>query len=166
MRERLLLLCTLALATGCTKPERDGYPSLLPRPIESADVAEPMREPDAARPDPALDQEIARLSAALGTAEAAFSAQADRAEQLARAARGAAAGSDPWIAAQVALGELDVLRATTNGLVADVERLTIERAASGAPAYPALETLYAAATTRAAAERARVSAIEAVLAPA
>ncbi|WP_066548643.1 MULTISPECIES: hypothetical protein [unclassified Sphingomonas] len=166
MRAQLILVALVALTAGCAKRAGDGYPSLLPRAIESADTAEPMREPVPAAPDPALDQQVTALAARLDEASRVFAAQADRAAQLAAEAQGADAGSEPWLAAQVALGELDVLRAATSGLVADIERSIIDRAAAGAMPYPALQSLYEDATRRAAAERARVTEVEAMLATA
>jgi hypothetical protein len=152
----------LLLSAGCSQSRVDDYPSLLPRPIEKRGFAEPEpKAPPVVRPDPALDTAIAKQRAALSAAAAAFGTQAERAERLASRARGAAAGSESWIAAQVALAELDTLRGATAGALADIERLAIDRAAKGEPPYPALEVLLADARRQNEGEVARIGGIEA-----
>jgi hypothetical protein len=159
---RLFLTLAIALVpAGCAAPRDDGYPSLLPRAIEKRGFGEPVsKAPPVAAPDAALDAAVAEQRAVLTTAATAFGAQADRAEQLAARARGAAAGSEPWIAAQVALAELDTLRGGTAGALADIERMAIDRAAKGEPPYPALESLLAEARRQNEGEVARIGRIE------
>jgi hypothetical protein len=159
---RLFLTLAIALVpAGCAAPRDDGYPSLLPRAIEKRGFEEPAPRPGpVATPDAALDGELSRQRTELGRAGAAFAGQADAAERLAARARGAAAGSEPWIAAQVALAELDTLRGGTAGALADIERMAIDRAAKGKPPYPALESLLAEARRQNEGEVARIGRIE------
>jgi hypothetical protein len=163
MRSPILPLAVLLLAAGCAQ-ERGDFPSLLPRAIEQRSDAEPVRPVPVATPDPALDAQITKLTAAIDAADAAFGKVADRAEQRARAAKGAAQGSEPWLDAQTALAEVDVARSAIQQPIADLEQTAIDRAAAGQPAYPALDAALEAARTRAAAQVARVRTIEAMLA--
>lgn len=144
--KRLLLLPLLALA-GCAQPG-SRFPSLLPRAIESRDDAEPMPTAPAIVADPALDTRVAALDAALAKIRTDFERRAAQAQRLADAAKGKAAGSDPWLDAQSALADLDVVRADVSSLISDLERLAIDRAAAGNPAYPALEALRSSAKTQ------------------
>lgn len=157
----MLAVAALSLIAGCKAPGDDGYPSLLPRPIEKRGFADPAPRPaPVATPDAALDGEVARAKGALAKAGSAFAAKAGEAERLAARARGASAGSEPWIAAQVALADLDTLRGGTAGALADIEKLAIDRAAAGKPPYPALEALLADARAQNQREIERINRIE------
>lgn len=141
---RLAVLAAFLLcASGCAR--QDGsFPSLAPRPGEAKGFGEPEAPP--APPltaDPALDRQVAALTARLEEAGRSFDSAAARAEPLAARARGAAEGSEAWIAAQSALSELDAARADASGVATDAEALAVERAATLLPDYPALETLQA-----------------------
>jgi hypothetical protein len=155
----ILLLSTLL--AGCAAPADTGYPSLLPRPIEKRGFSEPERPTPVAAPDPVLDGRIAQEQAALAKANAAFDAGATTAERLAAKAGNAAPGTEAWIAAQVALAELDTLRSATAGSLADIEQLAIDRASEGKPPYPALESLQAQAQAQNQGEIDRVTRIQA-----
>jgi hypothetical protein len=163
MRSPILPLILVLFASGCAQ-ERGDFPSLLPRAIEQRSDAEPDRPTPVATPDAALDAQIAKLAQAVEAASASFAKAADRAEQLARAAKGAPQGSERWLDAQTALAEVDVARSAIQQPAADLERLAIDRAAAGQPAYPALDAAMEATRTRAAAQVERVRAIEAMLA--
>lgn len=153
-------LALSATAISACASDTGNYPSLAPRPAEQRGFDEPEPRPTpAAAPDPALDAEAAALEARLNTAAQAFATAAERAQGAVARARGQAAGSDPWIAAQTALGGLDVRRTELSEIAAELERLGVERAATLAPAYPALETL----RTRARAELERSQALIAQL---
>lgn len=156
-------LALMALAAGCA-PTRADFPSLLPRAIEDRSDEVAVAEPAPVVPDAALDGRIAALTEELTSADRAFAATADRAERL--AARAGAAGSESWIEAQVALAELDTLRAPVVGIVSSLEALVIDRGVEGKPPYPALDAAIATARDRNAAQAARVTAIEAQLAAA
>ena len=143
------LLSSLTLA-ACA-PDTARYPSLLPRATESQGFAEPAAPPPAvAQPDPALDAQIESLRTERATRAAAFDQAFARAQRLSSAARGAAEGSDAWIDAQTALGELDVARADAREPLATLEQLAADRAVAGLPPYPALASELEA--TRAAAD--------------
>lgn len=139
-------LAALALVptalTGCTVAN-DGYPSLLPRPIESRDDAEPVRPDPVAVPDAALDARIAERRTAAAAAAKRFQDAAAAAESRVAVARGVAVGSESWIAAQTALAELDSIRGETVQLVSDLEEEAAKRAQAGTPAYPALDAAIA-----------------------
>jgi hypothetical protein len=151
-----------ALLSACAAPRED-YPSLLPRPIEKISLAEPVRPIPVATPDATLDAKIATLARAVTTGTTAFDAAVARARPLVRAAAGAAEGSDRWLGAQVALAELDVARTTIDTPLADLERLAIDRAAAGAPPYPALDAALAKATEAAKAQRTTIATLGASL---
>ncbi|WP_294192951.1 hypothetical protein [uncultured Sphingomonas sp.] len=96
----------------------------------------------------------------------AFDAGANRAERLARSARGAKPGSEPWLDAQTALAELDALRARHQDALGVLEDLASSRAQALQPAYPALEAALQAARAISASQTRRIDAIAASLAPA
>ena len=141
---RIVLALPALLLSGCAGTVPDA-PSLLPRAIESRSDAEPVVEPAAIAPDPALDADIARRVATFDTTARTFAAgEAALAARIARA-RGAGEGSDRWLDGQAALGELQQLRTATDSAVVDIEALAIDRASNGKPPYPALESAIAAA---------------------
>lgn len=141
---RTIFLTALALPLGllgaCTKPD-GGYPSLLPRPIESRDDAEPVRPDPVALPDSALDARIAQRRTAAADAAKRFQAAAIIAESRVAVARGVPAGSEAWVRAQSALADLDAIRGETVQLVTDLEQEASARAQAGTPAYPTLNSL-------------------------
>lgn len=163
------LLASVALAAllgGCAASD-EGYPSLAPRAVENASFAEPIAPPPAAAaPDPALDARIAEAVAARESAMRDFDTAATRAAADARRARGAAPGSEPWIAAQTALAELDSLRARHQDAVGTLEDMAAARAQALEPAYPALEQALIAARAAAAELTQRIDAVAAMLRPA
>ncbi|HEX8387581.1 MAG TPA: hypothetical protein VF636_01075 [Sphingomonas sp.] len=159
-------LLALLLAAGCARQEGT-YPSLAIRPIERLGFEEP--DPKPARPpvaDPALDARLGEVGAALAESAAEFSAAAGRAETAAARARGAAAGSEPWLEAQVALGELDVLRAATSERFTDVAELVVARATTLQGEYPALTALQAEARAELDRQQALIRRLTGALAPA
>ncbi|WP_242140086.1 MULTISPECIES: hypothetical protein [unclassified Sphingomonas] len=156
----------LLLTGGCVAPRSATFPSLLPRPIESRSDAEPVAPVTIVEPDPATDATLVDLQKAIDTAGKAFDVAADSADRLAKAAHGDAVGSDRWIAAQTALGQLDGLRATTSSTITDIDELALTRAASGKPEYPAIATLRQTAQAALDAQAARIQSIQARLTPA
>lgn len=130
----------LLLAAGCSG-NRASYPSLGVRPVEKMGFAEP--EPAVVKVvnDPALDSRIAEFGKRLESITTGFAADAAKADAAAKAARGQPVGTDAWIEAQTALSALDDRRAQTSALATDVEQAAIDRAATLAPAYPALQAL-------------------------
>ena len=161
------LLAALVLPLGalpaCTAAD-DGYPSLLPRPIESRDDGEPARPDPVVVPDVALDARVAQKREAAAAATARFQAAAITAETRVAVARGVAVGSEPWVAAQAALAELDTIRGETVELVTELEQEAAARAEAGTPAYPALDAAIAEIGSLATAQAERAAALEAALA--
>lgn len=150
-----ILLVGLSMA-GCAR-DRDTtpYPSLAVRPVEKQGFAEPAAKPVVLRPDAALDAQIAELTGRLGSVEQEFNKAHDQARADATKARGAAVGSEAWLAAQTALATLDEIRARTSSLLTEVDDRAIQRAAALEPEYPTLTALReraAAAVTRQAAQ--------------
>lgn len=138
-RPQLAPLLIILACGGCARDDGP-YPSLSPRAIEKLgfDV------PDAPPPvpvvaDPALDVEVAAADARTDRAARDFTTALVGVERAARAARGAAAGSEAWIAAQVALADLDSSRAELSEVLANLDELAVKRAATLAPDYPSLE---------------------------
>ncbi|MGN5374118.1 hypothetical protein [Sphingomonas hankookensis] len=150
------------LLSACAAPAGN-YPSLLPRPIERISLAEPIRPAAVATPDPALDTKIAALDRDVAGAARAFDAAVARVRPTVEAAKGSSEGSERWLGAQVALAELDVARTAIDIPLGDLERLAIDRAAAGAPPYPALDAAAARATEAATAQRATIAALGAAL---
>lgn len=139
-RPSLLIAASLLLA-GCAT-RADDFPSLSPRAAEKIGFAEPVAKPAApVQPDPVLDARIGALDSQLATIAKGFDADAAIAGRAAGAARGKAVGSEAWITAETALAQLDDWRAQASSLATDAEALATERAASLAPAYPALDAL-------------------------
>lgn len=158
----LVFLAGIAL-TGCTQsPTR--YPSLLPRPIESQSLAEPVRTPETVAADAALDSQLATIAASLDTASQAFVPAADDAEAKVALARGAAAGSPAWLDAQAALSRLESLRAPLLTTLSDLERIVLDRGQAGLPPYPALDAAIARVAAVVTAQDDRIGLLEATLA--
>lgn len=164
---RSIILTALTLPMGllaaCTTPD-GGYPSLLPRPIENRDDAEPVRPDPVATPDAALDARIAQKRTAAADAAKRFQAAAITAESRVAVARGVPAGSESWVAAQTALADLDAIRGDTVELVTELEQEASARAQAGTPAYPALNAAIAEIGGLATTQAARSKALEDALA--
>lgn len=163
----LFFLAALAVPIGmlaaCTTVD-EGYPSLLPRPIESRDDAEPVRPDPVAIPDSALDARIAQKRTAAADAAKRFQAAAIAAETRVAVARGVAVGSEAWVAAQTALADLDAVRGETVELVTELEQEASARAQAGTPAYPALDVAIGEIGALAVAQAERTKALEGALA--
>jgi hypothetical protein len=116
-------LLGFALA-GCVT--QGPFPSLAPREGETLPIAEPVRTPAAVADDAAL---AARIEALLAQARHGMSAFDAAFGATARAAAAAgAAGSDSWIAAQVAISRLEAARTETTDAGAELDRLAEARA--------------------------------------
>ncbi|MDJ0277095.1 hypothetical protein QLH51_09845 [Sphingomonas sp. 2R-10] len=151
-----------ALLSACAAPAGD-YPSLLPRPIERISLAEPNRPVPVATPDATLDARIAALGRDVAGAARAFDAAIAKARPTVETARSSGEGSERWLGAQVALAQLDVARTAIDAPLGDLERLAIDRAATGAPPYPALDRAVAQATAAAAEQRTAIATLNATL---
>jgi hypothetical protein len=165
MKRYIAPLALPILLAACASP--GAYPSLLPRGSERVGFEEPAAPPPVAvAADPALDARIAAVGQRATDAASRFDGAAAKAEQMARAARGAAAGSDAWLNAQTALADLDVLRAETLEGLTDLEQLASERALALSADYPALEAAIATVRTAADEQAKRIAALQATLTPA
>ncbi|MCP3729022.1 hypothetical protein M9978_01130 [Sphingomonas sp. MG17] len=159
---RFLTLAALTSLTACTVSD-EGYPSLLPRPIESRSDAEPVRPDPVATPDAALDRRIAEQRALSDAAARRFQSAALEAETRVAVARGLAIGSEPWVRAQTALADLAPIRGETTQIVSSLEETAIARASAGEAPYPALDAAIAELGAIAQAQGDRVAALESAL---
>lgn len=159
---RFILLLSLAGLAGCTQAT-GRYPSLLPRPIESTSLAEPERPVPVATPDAALDKRIAEIRAGLDAGARAFTAGAQDAEARIAVSRGLPQGSEAWLQAQVAMGQLAELRRPAVTALSDLDELATQRGVDGLPPYPALDAALADADRAATAQQARIDSLEAAL---
>lgn len=159
-----LTLIGLTLLAACTEGTIKQYPSLLPRAIETQSLEEPERVAQPVGPDAALDTELASFTATLDKAAADFTAAANDAEAKIAVARGLAEGSEPWLDAQVALSNLDAVRAPATTIASDLESLAIARGAEGQPPYPALTAMIARAEALSAEQSAKIRMLEGALA--
>lgn len=153
----------MGMLAACTATDA-GYPSLLPRPIESRDDREPVHPDPVAAPDSALDARIAEKHSKAADAAKRFQTAAAIAESRVAVARGVAAGSQPWVAAQMALSDLDGVRGETVELITELEQEASARAQAGTPAYPALDDAIDAIAAQALAQTKRVEMLEGALA--
>ena len=146
---RVLPPCAAILIAGCTSTEPQGFPSLASRAVERQGFEEPTAPPPSpARPDPALDAKIAAVAARADERGRAFEIAHAAARAKVAAAAPASVGSEPWLDAQVALGELDVARAEASEAVTTLEELAADRAVAGGVTYPALDAAVAEARVR------------------
>jgi hypothetical protein len=159
---RFLTLAALTSLTACTVSD-EGYPSLLPRPIESRSDAEPVRPDPVATPDAALDRRIAEPRALADAAAKRFQSAALEAETRVAVARGLAIGSEPWVRAQTALADLAPIRGETTQIVSSLEETAIARASAGEAPYPALDAAITELGAIAQDQGDRVAALEAAL---
>ncbi|WP_333572087.1 hypothetical protein [Sphingomonas sp.] len=164
MRSLPLLALGAVLLAGCAQTSTR-YPSLLPRANEGLNFTEPERPTPQATPDATLDTRIAAIAATLDSTDRDFQAAAKEAETKVARARGMAAGTGPWLDAQTALSVLDGLRSRAAVTLADLDQLRIQRAQTGAPDYPALQSAMERAGAVVATEEARARALEAAIAP-
>lgn len=139
MMMRFPLILIAALLAGCASPV--GYPSLARRPFEKppANPAPPPVE-SAVPSDPAL---LGRVADAVKLAKDGvpdFEAAVPAARDAAQKGVGAAQGSEPWIAAQLAVTRLErTLEPARNALAAlDDERRYVDQH-PGSPDRAALE---------------------------
>jgi hypothetical protein len=121
-------LPSLALMlSGCAGAQA-GYPSLAKRSVEDAPIAQPAAPAPPAAPDPALDKDVARLSAQAQGGKDAFDKAWPAADRLARAASSAAVSSEAWVAAQLAISNLESARNDSVSALASLDVLYVERA--------------------------------------
>lgn len=127
----LVAFLPFAMAACATADE---YPSLAQRDFErnagrvcgTATPVDPAPEPEPAPLPPASADLLARLEGLVSAAREAdrrFASQRDDAERAVSRASGAAAASDPWAAAQVALAALETSRSAAIAALADLDTL-------------------------------------------
>jgi hypothetical protein len=135
------LLPTIALFLSGCAGTLTGYPSLAKRPIENAPAGEAATPaPSGSAPttpapttpaptatDPALQAQIARLTAQAQSGAAAFDKAWPDADRAARAAAGSPVSSDPWVAAQLAISALEAARNDSVSALASLDMLYAER---------------------------------------
>jgi hypothetical protein len=113
-----------ALLAACVS--QGPFPSLAPRPGEQFAIEQPVREAVAVPPDPALRRRALELRQQAARGERAFDAAYGPAAAAVRAA--GPAGSGSWIEAEQAISRLEVARGETTQALAELDRLTLERA--------------------------------------
>jgi hypothetical protein len=127
LRAPLFSLLPALAAAACAAP--GPYPSLAPRPAETAYTSEDERQPTPQPDDPALGREIDRIAGEARTGAAEFDSALPAAEAAAN--RAGATGSDSWVEAQQALSRVEAARARTTAALADLDRLGVERSSAG-----------------------------------
>ncbi|MBA2935917.1 hypothetical protein HZF05_17700 [Sphingomonas sp. CGMCC 1.13654] len=111
----------VAALAGCSAPS-GSYPSLAPRPIEQVSLAEPSHPaPPATVADPAAVQHYAPLIEQARTADADFRRVLEEERGALGRGRGAAEGSDAWVAAQVSLSRIETARGPVAKALADLD---------------------------------------------
>jgi len=128
----LVIACLMPSLAACAGGE-GRYPSLALRPFETAPPAPPTAVP--AEPIRPLVDEAA-LSALLAratSAHAAFTGKQAEAQQLARAAAGQSIESNTRAAALVTMADLAAQRGATSAVLAELDLLAVQSAASFAP---------------------------------
>lgn len=125
--QRLFLLAPLLLA-ACAG-ENVG-PSLAKRPIESLDLAEPVRQVTPPAPaDATLRTRITEIVERAEAGQRAFAAALPKAESAASAA--GADGSESWVAAQQLLSALESERAPSTAALSELDALISTRLKDG-----------------------------------
>jgi hypothetical protein len=120
LRAPLAILLVAALA-GCAG-QSGTYPSLAPRAIEQVSLAEPSRpEPPAAVADPAAVERYAPVIKQARKADAAFRRVLEQERPALAKGRGAAEGSDAWLASQVSLSRIETARGPVAKALADLD---------------------------------------------
>lgn len=119
---RAASIAALAAALAGCAGQSGRYPSLAPRPIEQLSLAEPSRpEAPAAVADPAAVKRYAPLIARARAADADFRRVLEEERPALGRGRGAAQGSDAWLAAQVSLSRIETARGPVAKALADLD---------------------------------------------
>ncbi len=154
----LFMVGGLALA-GCSANLPDA-PSLRPRPIEHRPILPPdaPSEPQTAA-TPALAQKLAGIVADAKAGHAAFETErSDNAGALARA-KGAAEGSEAWIAGQQVMSALDAARTPVRDAAGAIDELRVDPAYIGTGDREAIEATAATVAALATQEAEAVDAL-------
>jgi hypothetical protein len=98
------------------------FPSLAPRAVEDQSFAEPtLPPPPAGTPSEAARAEYAPIVEKARAADARFRTTFGEERSAIVAGRGAATGSDAWLAAQTALSRVEVARNPVTAALADLD---------------------------------------------
>ena len=120
------------LLGGCAVGSADGvagYPSLARRPIERQEAAAETPAPaPVVAVDDALAAQLKTFSAQAQAGATAFDRNYGEADRLARRAAGSDVSSEAWVAAQVALSDLESARNDSVSALASLDTLYVERA--------------------------------------
>ena len=163
-RGRLLIVLPL-LAAGC-RSAATVEPSLAPRAAEAIDPRIPIPSgPEPGVADASLQSRLASLVAEARAGNAAFTAAADEAEQLAGSA--GSAESEGWVAAQQALSAAVAARGQTVRALGDIDRIAasaiVNRGGIAPADLAAIQTAAAEAAEVDARQAERLEAIQARL---
>ena len=119
---RTTIATALAMALAGCAGQSDTYPSLAPRPIEQLSLTEPSRpRPQPVVADPAAIQRYAPLIEQAQTADAEFRRVLEEERAALGRGRGAAEGSDAWLASQVSLSRIETARGPVAKALADLD---------------------------------------------
>jgi hypothetical protein len=114
----------LLLVSGCAD-HSGAIPSLTPRPIEKIGksmIDEPVGKPLVLKPsDPSRVEAVNALVSKARAAVAPFQQSVDQAMPVLRRAVGSPQGSENWVAAQVALGRVEINRAPVKSALSDLD---------------------------------------------
>ncbi len=127
--------------------QREPYPSLLPRPVETRDrdaeaateASEATANPAPVAADPALAAEVATLAARAAEAAAAFDRIYDEGSRSADAAAASSPGSEQWVTAQRWISALQSNRYGSVAALATLDTLYAGRANGDDPAQAAAD---------------------------
>jgi len=130
MRHLISVLASGLLLAGCASPPQGEFPSLSKRPFENAEpiqdtAPEPIPVPQQLPSD--LASRAASLEARINAANAAFNRGLPAARAKANRARGAARGSENWLAAHTQLSRLDKARSDGVAALAEMDRLVTDQ---------------------------------------
>jgi hypothetical protein len=148
---RVLAPALTLIATGCAGDP--SFPSLAPRPVEDESLAEPtLPAPPPGTPGDVAAAEYAPAVEKARAADTRFRATLAETRAAITAGRGAATGSDAWLAAQTALSRVEAAREPVATVLADLDaarngdaaRADSGKAAALARAFEAVQAIDAA----------------------
>ncbi|HEY0627430.1 MAG TPA: hypothetical protein VGD10_11960 [Allosphingosinicella sp.] len=117
-------LLAALLVGGCT--QQGSFPSLRPRAVERLTTDEPVRPVPVVAADAGLEGQVSGLLADARRGQAEFESLLGPTRAV--VGRAGSAGTDSWVEAQQALSRLEAARALTVTALAELDRLSLERA--------------------------------------
>jgi hypothetical protein len=156
----LFLFAFGALALAACSASLPDVPTLGPRPIEHRPILPPdgASEPDMPA-SPALTRQLAKLVTDAKAGHAAFEKARTGVAGALGPAKGAAEGSEAWIAGQEALSALDAARAGVRDAASAIDALRVDPAFAGAADRAAIDGAAAQVAALADGEAAAVDAL-------